>query len=257
NGVQFRSQIIRELNNLLKSNHKFTTPYHPSTSGQVERCNQQLMQLIRTYLEEDLNDWDEILPYITHLYNVSFHSATKFNPFYLTRGYHAKLPVDFILEPDLQHEIKPNSYVYEIAVILQKARQIAKYNIKNSQKDYKRFYDSDKFDFEFNVGDKCLINYTLSDTLNKNKLKHKFIGPFTIVHKINNLVYEVESDDGNHYFDRIHISKMRPFYSRKNVSEMRIVDKDKVESIESSENVRRTKRARTLPRYLMDYYLGK
>ncbi|RWS01061.1 pol polyprotein-like protein, partial [Dinothrombium tinctorium] len=54
NGVQFRSKIIEELNNLLKSEHKFTTPYQPSTSGQVERCNRQIMQLIRTYIDKDV-----------------------------------------------------------------------------------------------------------------------------------------------------------------------------------------------------------
>ncbi|RWS02882.1 pol polyprotein-like protein [Dinothrombium tinctorium] len=256
NGVQFRSQIIHELNNLLKSKHKFTTPYHPSTSGQVERCNQQLLQLIRSYLEKDLNEWDEILPFITHIYNVSLHSATKFNPFYLIHGYHAKLPIDFVFEANPNIEMSRDSYVYEIAIKLQKARQLAKENIKNSQIDYKRFYDKNKVNSEFNVGDKCLINYPLSEALHKNKLNQKWIGPFTVVHKVNNLVYEVESDDGKYYFDRIHISKMRPFYLRRNENEMR--NEGKAESINVSENqLRRSQRKKTFPNYLKEYYLGK
>ncbi|RWS01033.1 krab-a domain-containing protein-like protein, partial [Dinothrombium tinctorium] len=143
NGVQFRSKIIEELNSLLKSNHKFTTPYHPSTAGQVERCNRQIMQLIRTYIEKDQNDWDIILPYITHLYNVSLHASTKYNPFFLTRGYHPKLPIDMICENDFLNKTNADidSYVYEISLNLQKARELAKENIIRAQQSYKEYYD--------------------------------------------------------------------------------------------------------------------
>ncbi|RWS01956.1 pol polyprotein-like protein [Dinothrombium tinctorium] len=72
NGVQFRSNVIKELNALLNAQHKFTTPYNPSTAGLVERTNKQIIQLIRSYVETDITNWDLVLPYITHLYNTSF-----------------------------------------------------------------------------------------------------------------------------------------------------------------------------------------
>ncbi|RWS03936.1 pol polyprotein-like protein [Dinothrombium tinctorium] len=257
NGVQFRNNVISELNKLLKSSHKFTTPYQPSTAGQVERCNQQIMQLIRTYIEKDKNDWDEILPYITHLYNVSFHSSTKFTPFYLTRGYHPKLPIDFIVETDKTFNISPENYSYEISQNLLKARELAKQNILNSQAKNKQLYDKDKQNYEFNEGDKCLVNYPISNVLHKNKLMPKWLGPFTIIRKLNNLVYEIESDDGNYYFDRIHISKMRPFKERKlmheeNTKAGEIKNDEKIKN----ETIRSSNRKRVIPKYLLDYYLG-
>ncbi|RWS02060.1 pol polyprotein-like protein [Dinothrombium tinctorium] len=253
NGVQFRSKIIEELNSLLKSNHKFTTPYHPSTAGQVERCNRQIMQLIRTYIEKDQNDWDIILPYITHLYNVSLHASTKYNPFFLTRGYHPKLPIDMICENDFLNKTNADidSYVYEISLNLQKARELAKENIIRAQQSYKEYYDESKQDYEFNVGDKCLVNYPISSVLNKNKLLPKWLGPFTVTHKIINLVYEVESDNSDFYFDRIHISKMRPFKEREN-----IITNNSVTANTNSDLTERPKRAKLLPKYLKDYYLG-
>ncbi|RWR98976.1 uncharacterized protein B4U79_00636, partial [Dinothrombium tinctorium] len=173
NGVQFRSNIIAELNNLLKSNHKFTTPYHPSSSGQVERCNQQIIQLLRTFIEKEINDWDVILPYITHIYNTSLHASTNFNPFFLTRGYHAKLPIDFIFENEFNEP--KDDLVYEIAYNLTKARDLAKQNILKSQNAFKKQYDKNKLNYEFEVGDKCLISYPISNMMQKNKFKPKWL----------------------------------------------------------------------------------
>ncbi|RWS18318.1 pol polyprotein-like protein, partial [Leptotrombidium deliense] len=77
NGVQFTSDLIKELNRLMKTNHNFTTPYNPTTAGCVERCNQQIIQLIRCYVENIVHDWDNVLPFISFIYNTSFHSSTK------------------------------------------------------------------------------------------------------------------------------------------------------------------------------------
>ncbi|RWR99623.1 gag-pol fusion protein-like protein [Dinothrombium tinctorium] len=240
NGVQFRSDIIRELNLLFNSHHKFTTPYKPSTAGLVERCNRQLIQLLKSFTESTKCNWDVLLPFVTHIYNISFHSSTKFNPFYLVHGYEAKLPIDMYIENEFKN-VSKDDYVYQIAVNLQKSREIARKNIEQSQKVYKSYYDKNKDSHEFNIGDKCLIKYPIKSAETGRKFSAEWIGPLTVVHKVNNLVYELESDDGTLYFDRIHISKMRPFKAREN---------------ELSEPVReKSKRIKKLPKYLSDYYL--
>ncbi|RWR98508.1 hypothetical protein B4U79_05052, partial [Dinothrombium tinctorium] len=243
NGVQFRSNIIAELNNLLKSNHKFTTPYHPSSSGQVERCNQQIIQLLRTFIEKEINDWDVILPYITHIYNTSLHASTNFNPFFLTRGYHAKLPIDFIFENEFNEP--KDDLVYEIAYNLTKARDLAKQNILKSQNAFKKQYDKNKLNYEFEVGDKCLISYPISNMMQKNKFKPKWL---------------VEADNGNYYFDRIHISKMRPYNERdtdfhKIQAETNENDKERSTIKDDLNNIKRPIRNKMIPKYLKDYYL--
>ncbi|RWR99410.1 gag-pol fusion protein-like protein, partial [Dinothrombium tinctorium] len=260
NGLNFRSEIIKELVSLMKAKHRFTTTYKPSTAGLVERFNRQIIQLLKSYLSEDVREWDVLLPYVTHMYNVSYHASTKSNPFYLTRGYFAKLPIDMYIEDqsrvnkdqsvgsqNSENNLQTckNQFVYEISINLQKAREIAKKNIENAQSNYKKYYDSDKNTKEFEIGEKCLVHYPIQRIGYGNKLYPKWIGPFTIVHKINSLVYEVEADDGKMYLDRIHISKMKPY-----------VERNKNDASTLKQNNDRPKRTKQLPKYLFDYYLG-
>jgi len=49
-GVQFVAEMIKELNNLLGIQTKFSTAYHPQTDGQTERINQELEQYLRVFI---------------------------------------------------------------------------------------------------------------------------------------------------------------------------------------------------------------
>ncbi|RWR99999.1 pol polyprotein-like protein, partial [Dinothrombium tinctorium] len=243
NGVQFRSEIIRNLNELFSVKHKFTTPYKPSTAGLVERCNRQILQLIKSYTDKNKHDWDIILPFITHIYNVSYHTSTKFTPFYLVHGYEAKLPIDMYCERN--ENFDKDDYVYQISVNLKKAREHAKENIIKSQTNYKTYFDEKRDDFEFEIGDKCFVKYPIRTETQGNKLLIKWLGPLTVVNKINSVLYEVESENHDLYFDKIHISKMRPCSERE--KDENFQNKQKIEQ--------RPKRIRKIPKYLKDYYL--
>ncbi|RWS23877.1 gag-pol fusion protein-like protein [Leptotrombidium deliense] len=231
NGVQFRSELFEQLNKLLGSKHRFTTPYKPSTAGLVERTNRFVMQLIKSYVQKDPLEWDIVLPYITHIYNISFHSALNTSPFYLTRGYVPKLPVDQCLNLNNETVQNPGDYIYEVAINLQKAREEAKEHILNAQEKYKELFDKTHTNYEFNVGEKCYVNYPIRKIGESNKFKNKWLGPFTIIHKINSRVYEVESDDRRFYFDRININKMRPCVTRKSFEPSTCVEKSRSETI--------------------------
>ncbi|RWS25899.1 pol polyprotein-like protein, partial [Leptotrombidium deliense] len=250
NGPQFRSEVIKELNQLLSSTHRFTTPYNPSTSGLVERCNKEVNQLIRSYVEKDSVEWDTVVPFITFLYNSSFHSSIKFTPFYLVYGFEPKFPIEN--ENCALNNIETTT-VREIKEKLNEARNHAKRNILIAQNKYKRNFDKHHSGNEFTVGDKVLVNYPLLlDAANK-KYSDRWIGPFTITHKINELLYEVEADDGNAYFDKIHINKLKPFVTRN--KECTITEQLNVNR--EGNELRKSQRIRNVPKYLKDYYLGK
>ncbi|RWS19968.1 pol polyprotein-like protein [Leptotrombidium deliense] len=132
NGVQFRSNLIKELNLLMKAIHKFTTPYKPSTAGMVERLNRSLMQLLKTYVDKDPLKWDTVLPFITHTYNISYQSSINTTPFYLTHGYQPKVPIDICLNNNTSKIHDYSDYVYEVSINLQKAREVAKKHIEQT-----------------------------------------------------------------------------------------------------------------------------
>ncbi|RWS24158.1 pol polyprotein-like protein [Leptotrombidium deliense] len=247
NGLQFRSELLHELNVLIGAKHNFTTVYNPSSNGLVERTNKQLIQLIKTYIEKDVSKWDEVLPYITYVFNTFFHSSTKFSPFYLVFGFHPKQPIDLLMENE-SDELFNYSLIADTAENIRKAREVAKQNIQHSQNRYKLNFDAKRKEFEYNIGDKCLVDiYAIRPNMS-HKFKKQFIGPFTVVHKINKHVYELEADDGSFYIEKIHINKMKP---------LKLRDVSKNTQTTSPMNVKeRCSRERRLPKYLQDYYLG-
>jgi len=49
-GVQFAAEMMKKVNNLLGSQTKLSTAYHPQTDGQTERINQELKQYLRVFI---------------------------------------------------------------------------------------------------------------------------------------------------------------------------------------------------------------
>lgn len=68
-----------------------TTAYHPQGDGMVERFNQSLIQLLRTYVEQE-TDWERFLPFVLYAYCTTIHSSTGTSLFVLMFGYHPKSP---------------------------------------------------------------------------------------------------------------------------------------------------------------------
>ena len=61
NGPEFASAEFCEWAELSGINHKFTTPYCPSSNGAVERVNRTIKNFLRSLVEEP-GTWDEFLP---------------------------------------------------------------------------------------------------------------------------------------------------------------------------------------------------
>jgi transposase InsO family protein len=53
--------VIRQICKLLDIGKTWTTPYHPSSNGQVERFNSLILQRVRCFIKKQQNKWDEYL----------------------------------------------------------------------------------------------------------------------------------------------------------------------------------------------------
>jgi hypothetical protein len=71
----------------LRTNHKLSTAFHPQTDGQTERLNQTLEQYLRSYVNQQQDNWVELLPLAQFAYNSAKSEATHTSPFFANYGY--------------------------------------------------------------------------------------------------------------------------------------------------------------------------
>ncbi|KAK7591003.1 hypothetical protein V9T40_002616 [Parthenolecanium corni] len=176
----------------------FTAVDCPFSNGLNERLNQTLVNRLRCKVNENNDNkkrpWPILFDECLNEYNNTIHSATQFSPNYLMNGVHPP-----ILNT-LKH--KGNSD-------LEKDRNLA---FINSQKNHflnKKRYDRNKREPIFQVGQLVFVHH--GNSLNRNKLDEIRTGPYKILKRISNCLFEVDSGYQKKESNIYHISKMFPF----------------------------------------------
>ena len=93
---RFTSKFWRSLFDLLGTNLRFSTAFHPQTDGQSERTIQTLENFLRPYVERDPQHWVQQLPLAEFAANNAVNVATGYSPFFLNSGYHPILPTSVL-----------------------------------------------------------------------------------------------------------------------------------------------------------------
>jgi hypothetical protein len=70
-----------ELHKSLGTKLLHDSAYHPQTSGQTERVNQILEDMLHAYVLEFLQKWDDCLSLAEFSYNNSYQESIKMAPF--------------------------------------------------------------------------------------------------------------------------------------------------------------------------------
>ena len=72
-------------------------------------------------VNEQMDDWDKLLPYIQFAYNTSVNATTKCTPFEIMYGRAARLPLDLIIPGiDLDLQLTPEKYASNLKATLKK-----------------------------------------------------------------------------------------------------------------------------------------
>jgi hypothetical protein len=107
-----------------------TTPKHPECDGLSERDDRTNKAALTSLVNERMDDWDKLLPYIQLSYNTSVKATTKCTPFELMFGRAARLPLDLIIpEIDLDLQLTPEQYSSNLNATLAKNCKIFKKRI--------------------------------------------------------------------------------------------------------------------------------
>ncbi|WMV32364.1 hypothetical protein MTR67_025749 [Solanum verrucosum] len=96
-GIQFTSPFWKSFQKGLGTRLKLSMTFHPQTDGKAKRKIQNLEEMLRAYVIEFKDKWDDHLPLIEFSYNNNCHLSVVMPPFealYGGRGRDLEFDVD-------------------------------------------------------------------------------------------------------------------------------------------------------------------
>ncbi|KAH9630653.1 hypothetical protein HF086_003944 [Spodoptera exigua] len=91
-GTCFTSKLFRQVTEIFKIKPLFTSPYHPQTNGALERSRATLKEYLKSFVNENENDWHCYFATAILVFNTTPHSTTQFTPHELLYDYKPNLP---------------------------------------------------------------------------------------------------------------------------------------------------------------------
>ena len=157
--------------------------------GLSERINETLIKMIKCNINDEHNDWDELLPALAYAYNTSVHASTGVTPFFAMFGRHPKCPEDLIIKrPDIDFPVSTGSYAEHIKGNIQKAFEVIKTNGDRKTELAKIYNNRNHIASTFNVGESVWVRYYKTPPGACKKFTNKWKGPYSIEARLEELV---------------------------------------------------------------------
>ncbi|WVZ85146.1 hypothetical protein U9M48_032097 [Paspalum notatum var. saurae] len=163
--------------------------YHPQTSGQVERVNQILEDMLRACALTYSTKWDECLPLAEFAYNNSYQNSLEMAPFEALYGRWCRTPLNWS-EPGERVTFGPN-------LVIQAEEQVKFIhdNLKRAQSRQKSYSDKRR-PLIFEKDDHVYLRVSPMKGVHrfgvKGKLAPRYVGPFKITEQCGLVAYRLE-----------------------------------------------------------------
>ncbi|WVZ58395.1 LOW QUALITY PROTEIN: hypothetical protein U9M48_008672 [Paspalum notatum var. saurae] len=192
-GSLFVSRFWGHLQTALGTSLIHSSAYHPQTSGQVERVNQILEDMLRACALTYSAKWDECLPLAEFAYNNSYQKSLEMAPFEALYGRRCRTPLNWS-EPGERVTFGPE--------LVTQAEEKKSYSNKRRRP------------LVFEAGDHVYLRVSPMKGVHrfgvKGKLAPRYVGPFKITEKCGPVAYRLELPPrlaGVH--DVFHVSQLK------------------------------------------------
>jgi hypothetical protein len=197
-GPQFVSKFWEELHKSLGTKLLHSSAYHPQTSGQTERVNQILEDMLRACALEFPQKWDDCLPLAEFSYNNSYQESIKMTPFKALYGRRCRTLLNWS-EPGERSFFRPDM----VKETEEKVRRII-HNLKKAQARQKSYADKRQKSYAdqrcqplyFLVGDYVYLKVSPIKGVSrfgvKGKLAPRYIGPFPVLEQCGPVAYRLQ-----------------------------------------------------------------
>ncbi|WVZ84402.1 hypothetical protein U9M48_031439, partial [Paspalum notatum var. saurae] len=177
-GSLFVSRFWEQLQTALGTKLIRSSAYHPQTSGQVERVNQILEDMLRACALTYSTKWDECLPLAEFAYNNSYQKSLEMAPFEALYGRRCRTPLNWS-EPGERVTFGPD--------LVTQAEEQVKFihsNLRRAQSRQKSYSDKRRRQLTFEEDDHVYLRVSPMKGVHrfgvKGKLAPRYVGPFKI-----------------------------------------------------------------------------
>src|SRR3954463_12436004 len=208
---KFTSKFWKTLFKITDIKLAISTAFHPQTDGQTERTNRTLEDMLRAFTNYQQNNWEDNLPYAEFACNNATNSSTGLTPFYINHGHNPINPYAQLgTIPDKNPTV--NEILEEIVYI----QKVAQDTLAIAKANQEQFANKKRRDLTFSVGNQVLLstkNIDLASQANRpsRKLKHRFIGPYTVTQQISPVAYKLDLPTTLKIHPVFHVSLLKPY----------------------------------------------
>ncbi|KAI9556063.1 hypothetical protein GHT06_018630 [Daphnia sinensis] len=162
----------------------------------TERFNKTVVDMVRKYIANGFEQWEEVLGPMASAYRNSVHSSTMESPYFLITARDPNMVVDRFLipEPEL---ITPRDYKSQTMQRLREGFALARENLLEARRQQKIQYDKRAEEKNFEVGDRVLLDVRVIQLGTSKKLNPRYQGPFRVSKVFPNHTVEIRAYNGN------------------------------------------------------------
>ncbi|WVZ80938.1 hypothetical protein U9M48_028371 [Paspalum notatum var. saurae] len=189
-GSLFVSRFWEHLQTALGTTSIHSSAYHPQTSGQVERINQILEDMLRACALTYSTKWDECLPLAEFAYNNSYQKSLEMAPFEALYGRKCRTPLNW---SELGERV---TFGPDLVTQAEEQVKLIHSNLKIAQSRQKSCSDKRRRPLVFEVDDHMYLRVSPMKGVHrfgvKGKLAPRYVGPFKITEKCGPVAYRLE-----------------------------------------------------------------
>jgi hypothetical protein len=185
-----------------------SSAYHPQTSGQTERVNQILEDMLWACVLEFPQKWDDCLPLAEFSYNNSYQESIKMAPFEALYGRRCRTPLNWS-EPGERCFFRPDM----VKEMEEKVQQII-HNLKEAQARQKSYANKRRRPLYFQVQHYVYLKVSPMKGVTrfgvKRKLAPRYIGLFPIREQCGLVAYRLQLPETLPVVHNVfHVSRLR------------------------------------------------
>jgi len=191
---------------------ELSTTFHPKTDGQSEHTIQILKDMIRAFVIDFGDAWEQFLPLAEFSYNNSYQSSIQMAPYEALYGRQCRSPVGWF-EPG-EARLLGTDLVQDS---LEKVKVIQD-RLRTAQSRKKNYADRRVRDVAFMVGEQVLLWVSPMKGVmrfrKKGKLSPRFIGLLEVLRRVGEVAYELDLPPSLARVHPVfHVSMLRKYHS--------------------------------------------